>query len=117
MDKLLKMETAAAEKSFALLEQAQANLDKVGRDQETDEMFLRLSETFSLSLAAVLRRSRRLGVVGPAKATSTRGPGRQVSSVHGEEKGCPKDGEGDGGSGRVVRGDGGQVREILFVLS
>lgn len=57
MNKLLKTETAAAEKSFALLEQAQADLDKVGRDQKMVEMFLRLSET-SLLLAAVLRQSR-----------------------------------------------------------
>lgn len=33
MKKLLKAETAAAEKSVALREQAQAELDKVGRDQ------------------------------------------------------------------------------------
>lgn len=106
-----------AEKSFALLEQAQADLDKVGRDQKTVEIFLRLSETFLLLLAAVLRQSRQLGVVGPAEATSTCGHGRQASPVHGEERGRPKDGEGDRGSGRVVREDGGQVRKVLFVPS
>lgn len=33
MKKLLKMETVEAEKSFALREQAQAELDKVGGEQ------------------------------------------------------------------------------------
>lgn len=33
MKKLLKMETVAAEKSLALRERLQADLDKVGRDR------------------------------------------------------------------------------------
>lgn len=118
MKKLLKMETVEAEKSFALRERAQAELDKVGREQKIRGS-CRVSEAFFLSSAAVLRRASSLGPGGPGQdeAASSSGPGRQASPVHGEERGRPKAGEGEGGSARAVGGDGGQVRVAFFVLS
>lgn len=86
----------AAEMSLALRERAQAELDKVGGDQQEIACFCWLSEMSFLLSAAVLGRAHPLGHGGPGEDASICRSGHRVSPVHGEERGHPK-GHGGGG--------------------